>query len=433
MAPVAVAFQRSAPAAGTRARATASRASHGVLAMQRLAGNRAVAGLIAARGGPTIQRACACGGGCGTCQSDTAGDDQRAERSAPVQRLAVQRIHEAPALTQALLADSPVLQQAFHNAPTLKKGHPKKGTPEADAVRRVQQALVMGGFDMTNSMKSGVPDEDYGPETQRALFKLQEREDIRPPSGVEVGHRTLIALDDIVAGGAKPTNSTVTVPNTFGKSSQDAKEDGKGKLIQKPGGQPTVNGAKEVEAEGDDDGVLQGTAQINWGALWNVNPLLKTDGTKDFGGFGNFCGTGSLQGGLKLNLAGFKAGDRWTLFSSFELDVNAAPAFCGKLPAVQAQLEVLKLELSKMVEISLMGITGAQGPPRGGLLGGSLEIDVKPFGKTPVLKNLKIVGNANAFYFWQASGPEDQKGRTPQLGGTIGIGGEWDIIPAKKK
>ena len=299
---------------------------------------------------------------------------------------------------------------------------------------RVQQALVMGGFKMEKSMKSGEPDQDYGSETRQALFDLQVREDIKPASGNEVGHRTLIALDDLVAGKNKPADDAkVTVPTKFGTNSQDAKEDGKGKLIQKPTGQPKPVDTRDVAAEGDEDGLLQGTAQINWGALWNVNPLIKVDGSKDFGGFGNFCGTGSLSGGLKLNLDGFKLGDRWKVFSSIELDINVANALCVKLPAVQAQLEILKFEVSKMVEISLMGLAGAQGAPLGGLAGGSLEFDVKPFGKTPVLRNLKIVGNANAFYFWQAAGPEDKAGRTPQLGGTIGIGGEWDIIPAKKK
>ena len=93
-----------------------------------------------------------------------------------------------PLLTKLL--NTPRLQEAARNAPTLRQG------TNSDDVKRVQFALRLLGYPLENSFPGGSPDGKYGPDTAENICQFQIDEEISPPSGFEAGKRTLHVLDD---------------------------------------------------------------------------------------------------------------------------------------------------------------------------------------------------------------------------------------------
>jgi hypothetical protein len=131
------------------------------LALQRLAGNRAVTAMV-------VQ-----------AQADGAG------------------VLEQPALGSPRFRDNPRLQQAFHNSPAMHIGE------QGEAVRLVQEALVEQGAVMPGSTKpTGELDGGFGAETFAAVQDLQTRHGLAV-DGI-VGHETLGELDRLGAGGPQP-------------------------------------------------------------------------------------------------------------------------------------------------------------------------------------------------------------------------------------
>jgi len=110
----------------------------------------------------------------------------------PIQR-APSVVADKP-LTSPRFADSTRLQKAHHNQPAMRIGE-----PDADAVVRIQQALLDDGFDMPiSTKKTGKPDGIYGRETYKVVKAFQSKYGLNP-DGV-VGRLTLDKLDELYSG-----------------------------------------------------------------------------------------------------------------------------------------------------------------------------------------------------------------------------------------
>lgn len=79
-------------------------------------------------------------------------------------------------LQSNLLSGNQRLQQAANGPPSIRKRPPDD---DADAVRRIQKALIKLGFNLPISFPNGPamePDGRYGPETEKAVRDFQKRE-----------------------------------------------------------------------------------------------------------------------------------------------------------------------------------------------------------------------------------------------------------------
>lgn len=106
----------------------------------------------------------------------------------------------AERLSADLFAGNDRLQQAFHNAPTLKPGD------DRGAVALMQQALdqVFKPMPRSRDPVTGAFDGKWGTETATAVREYQLARGI-PPGGFEAGQRTLGALDaDLRSGKRRP-------------------------------------------------------------------------------------------------------------------------------------------------------------------------------------------------------------------------------------
>lgn len=101
-------------------------------------------------------------------------------------------------LQSAILAGNARLEQAGSGGPSVKRRPPGD---EADAVRRVQNALVALGFPLPSSFPNGAgggaPDGPFGNETFLAVQKFQKQAFPAPPSEWDgrVGKNTLAEMD----------------------------------------------------------------------------------------------------------------------------------------------------------------------------------------------------------------------------------------------
>jgi hypothetical protein len=165
-----------------------------VQALALAAGNRATSAALA---GPAVQRACACGGTCGSCQGGVHEDEAaaavpRVPGPAPVvQRAKV--IVDARHLASPLLAGDTRLDKAFHNNP------PLTASDTRPIVAKMQEGLdtVVGPMKRSRRTGSGGAvtwDGVWGGETSSWVRKLQSANGIRP-GGWEAGRATLDALD----------------------------------------------------------------------------------------------------------------------------------------------------------------------------------------------------------------------------------------------
>jgi peptidoglycan hydrolase-like protein with peptidoglycan-binding domain len=147
--------------------------ARGALELQRTAGNRAVAGLLAGD-----MKASA-----GILDSDTELDQRSAGSAVPVQR----RMGDGHDLASPRFAGDATLEGCFDNERVLKVGSKGK------AVEKVQQLLVDLGFRLP---RFGV-DGDFGTETKAALQSFQADSGISGPEldGI-VGPDTMTALDE---------------------------------------------------------------------------------------------------------------------------------------------------------------------------------------------------------------------------------------------
>lgn len=109
-------------------------------------------------------------------------------------------------LQSAILAGSPRLEQAVGGGPSVKRRPPDD---DADAVRRIQNALVALGFPLPNSFPNGpggAPDGIYGDETFNAVQRFQKS--VFPGSPGEwdgrAGRKTLEEMDKRLPKGAPP-------------------------------------------------------------------------------------------------------------------------------------------------------------------------------------------------------------------------------------
>ncbi|HEY1180356.1 MAG TPA: peptidoglycan-binding domain-containing protein, partial [Phytomonospora sp.] len=151
-----------------------------LLALQRTAGNRAVARVV--------QR-------CGKANPDC--DCSPEERAAAeVQRLTAAERTEG--LTAPGFAGDSRLEAAFDNSPPMRIGE------RGDPVGRVQDVLVADGFGMPRSTRpDGTMDGVFGGETRDVVHRFQEKHELPAPDGV-VGRKTLGRLDALAAkGGGK--------------------------------------------------------------------------------------------------------------------------------------------------------------------------------------------------------------------------------------
>jgi peptidoglycan hydrolase-like protein with peptidoglycan-binding domain len=153
----------------------------GLLALQRQAGNRAVARLIAQRCGDVSPDRCGCHG------------DEPEGRTA-VQRLTAEEKTEG--LTSSRYQGQPRLEAAFHNAPVLGIGESGEG------VRLVQEGLAAEGHALPKSTTpDGGLDGRFGGETLGAVRDFQSAKSVPGTPDGRVGHKTMGKLDELADGG----------------------------------------------------------------------------------------------------------------------------------------------------------------------------------------------------------------------------------------
>jgi peptidoglycan hydrolase-like protein with peptidoglycan-binding domain len=124
---------------------------------------------------------------------------QRTAGNRAVAAMVVQRLGdvEQQALGSPRFQGNPRLHQAFHNSPAMHIGE------SGEAVRLVQEALTEQGASMPGSTKpTGALDGGFGQETFDAVKDLQTRQGLAV-DGI-VGHDTLGELDRLGAGGPEP-------------------------------------------------------------------------------------------------------------------------------------------------------------------------------------------------------------------------------------
>ena len=212
----------------------------GLLQLQRSAGNRAVAALLAGRGAiaPTVVQRCgpvpcdcddnqpadilAPPGSCRLQPQTALGSDAtRRERLHPG---AIPRAHDAQPprapeerpgsgpgpvvhrltatekeedLKSPKFAGNGRLERAFDNSPSIRIGE------SGQAVRLVQEGLVDDGFPMPASTKAGELDGAFGRETFTTIKQFQTKHDLKV-DGI-VGRQTLRRLDEVELGGSGGT------------------------------------------------------------------------------------------------------------------------------------------------------------------------------------------------------------------------------------
>jgi peptidoglycan hydrolase-like protein with peptidoglycan-binding domain len=110
------------------------------------------------------------------------------------------------ALESAILSGNTRLEQAVSGGPSVKKRPPDD---DADAVRRIQNALVALGIPLPKSFSNGAggaPDGIFGDETHKGLQKFQQQ--VFPSSPGEwdgrAGKKTLTEMDQRLPKGAAP-------------------------------------------------------------------------------------------------------------------------------------------------------------------------------------------------------------------------------------
>lgn len=116
------------------------------------------------------------------------------------------------------------LEQAANGPPSIKPAPP---ADDADAVRRIQRALVALGHPLPKSFPNGPaqpPDGQYGQETFQAVRAFQQRVFPGQPSEWDgrAGKNTLAKMDAMLPGGAGPTPPP-PVPVDITKVIADAK------------------------------------------------------------------------------------------------------------------------------------------------------------------------------------------------------------------
>lgn len=182
----------------TSARLRAAQTEHPLFALQRSAGNHAVAGLVVQR---MSSGRCTCGGGCGGCGRSAMQDDdlQRIPLVPGLVPASVQRTPAPAPLRSPKLSGNSRVISAATDSPPLRRGE------QGDGVAVMQDALGEVGYMPRRSRRpDGSMDGNYGPATQAAVRQFQEAHSVPYPSGHEAGRRTLTALDARLRGGPKP-------------------------------------------------------------------------------------------------------------------------------------------------------------------------------------------------------------------------------------
>lgn len=174
------------PGAAAQYGARSGAAYRGLLALQRSAGNRAVASLLG------VQR-------CGSVRPDCdcSPEERELAEGEAVQRLAAEERSED--LRSQRYAGEPRLEAAFDNSPAMRFGE------RGDPVARVQEGLVDDEFPLPKSTKpDGTLDGAFGTETLSAVRGFQTKHGLTGASGTPdgvIGRKTLGALDRLSGGG----------------------------------------------------------------------------------------------------------------------------------------------------------------------------------------------------------------------------------------
>lgn len=152
-----------------------------MLSLQRRAGNRAVAGLVAQRCGGMTPEECGC-------------DGKAADKGHDVQRLSSDE--KAEGLTSEKYRGEPRLEAAFDNSPPLGIGESGEG------VRLVQEGLVAENHPMPKSTKpDGTLDGHFGSETLDAVRDFQTDKELPGGPDGRVGRNTMGKLDQLAKKG----------------------------------------------------------------------------------------------------------------------------------------------------------------------------------------------------------------------------------------
>lgn len=302
---------------------------------------------------------------------------QRSAGNAAVAKLLRQAATEAPTdaspLRAARFADSERLQRAARNNPPLRLNDVN------DAVARMQRAFLDLGFPMPKTTKkTGAPDGHYGAETAAAVRRFQEENGIKPPGGHEAGKKTLGKLDEVFLKRDAPIEPTAPMLNGVGVHSTTPAIETPDKKITRPEAQVTatkVEPAPKAEKEHP--------AQIEVGGGLEGDIHLKKPPEEPEQPF--FCDHVKLKVDIKGNINVFKLGNNVTLLPNVGLGFNVAPLVCGKAPGIEAHVDLLKLKLSEAIELGIMtsfepkniGLTGWIGK-------GAISFEAKPFKGVPL-------------------------------------------------
>jgi peptidoglycan hydrolase-like protein with peptidoglycan-binding domain len=244
-------------------------------------------------------------------------------------------------------------------------------------------------------MGTGSPDGIHGSETVAAVRAFQQANGVRSVGGWEAGHMTLLALDKALGrlDPTPPTPTTEEAPATVVSTESPGSKTDNGRVVQKPVPQLVPTSTTTVNPDADDD-KLEGHVNINVGGAsqWTTAkaeaPKVDRPHNKDLD---PFCENGVMQLGSEIDVPWqFNRENRkFKLVSQFELDVDFAPTLCKKSPTLSVQVTVLKIDISRALELALNASMGLQNPPLGWFGQGAVELDIKPF-RSAILKPLKL-------------------------------------------
>jgi peptidoglycan hydrolase-like protein with peptidoglycan-binding domain len=316
---------------------------------------------------PVVQR-------CGATPCDCPREEKPLEPPPTALGLMVQRKPaDMHGLMSARFAKDPALEEVHRGGRILR---PQAKGPH---VAKVQRALI----DFEIPLPKFGADSTYGSETLEAVKKFQRRQGLAGklvdgevgPVTMDLLDKKALSVDPAPSPPPSPQGSDRKVPNKIAVE-QTKPQTSKNGQVQEPGkaevkqqSQTTVVVANEPEP------AFQIPVNIGITIPWKTIPPRPAD-DKSL----TFCENGVVQIGGKWNVDGILipgTGGKLSLLAEPELDINFAPAFCGKSPAIQGQVELFKLKLGEAVDLSLVGLLGSDSKPFGIARGGGVVVDVK--------------------------------------------------------
>lgn len=269
----------------------------------------------------------------------------------------------------------------------------------AEPVRRIQQALLDVArakgrkYDLGTSGPAGDGvDGTYGSRTITTVKRFKSDEGLGSTQLGDVGPGTMGRLDDFFLTNEPPKEQKIepgTAPaNMTGVTVKPAVVDSKGKVDQKPETKVTVDSTTKLPAEDPEkEPTFDGSITVQGQLPFRVNGKPKET---------QFCDFGEISVAGKWNYTLIPIRNRVLLFSEPALEVGLLPLVCKKPPTLDLQLNILKLTLFDKIGVSLLAGIGAKDPfqLRGWAASGGIvfETELGRLGNHPVKLQFGVKG-----------------------------------------